>query len=154
MKKMNCHICDYQGNEAQEGQPPFCVRCGADLSDPTLETKLMEAPPSATYATADRITALRMQTSIYLTDKRLILVPAKLSGFGLAGVLTAATYNKMTTASGVISIPFENVKDVRDGKFGLLVKALIVDTTDGEMVKITAPKRNVWKDALMKATGL
>jgi len=150
MEILKCHICNHHVSEALSAQPTFCARCGADLANPETETKLKEAPPSATYSTSDSMTSLRKQAFIYLTNKRLILIPVKLQGFGLTSALTAMTYNKMTSKSGVISIPFENVKSIRDGKFGLFVKALIVDTTSNEMVKITVPKLNEWKETIIK----
>jgi len=88
---------------------------------------------------------------IYLTNKRLIILPTKLEGLGLTGMVTAAVYNKITSEHGLISLPFENMKAVKDGKFGLLVKALIIDTTDGELVKIKVSKRDEWKAAITKA---
>lgn len=49
----------------------------------------------------------------------------------------------------VLSIPLEQIKAVRDGKFGLLQKAIIIDTTNGELLKITVPKRKEWKEAII-----
>ena len=145
MENTVCHICDYQNN-----QTTFCERCGSNLSNSNEETIVLKASPSATYATADKMSSLRVNGFIYLTNKRLLIIPAKMSGFGLTSALTATVYNKMTTASGIISIPFEQMKLVRDGKFGLLVKALIIETTNGELVKMTLPKRNEWKDTIIK----
>ena len=150
MKNVKCHICDHQ-NEIPDGQSPFCVRCGTDLTEPKVETKLMEDTKSARFATVDKMSSPGVEAFIYLTDKRLIAIPAKLQGFGLTGMVTAAVYNKMTSDQGLISIPFENMKTVRDGKFGLLVKALIVDTTDGELLKMGLSNRNEWKEAITKA---
>ncbi|MDR3270312.1 MAG: hypothetical protein LBT32_02190 [Peptococcaceae bacterium] len=156
MKNIKCHICNYE-NESADGQATLCVACGAELADPKSETKLMEAITSATCATSDQLRDVRKECSIYLTDRRLIVIPAdvQFTGLNLTGILAAkaaqALHNKMTSNFGVISIPVKNIKTVRDGKFGLLVKAIIVETTGGEMVKITVPKRDEWKSALANA---
>ena len=148
MKSIKCHVCCHV-NEVLDEQSPFCVRCGADLIDLQAETKCIESS-AASYATSNGRFAVQTPAFAYLTDKRLILIPAKLTGFGLTGVLTSAIMNKMTSESGVISIQFEHVKAVKEGKFGLFVKAIIVETAGGEMVKMTVPNRNKWKEAITR----
>ena len=150
MKNATCHICGYQ-NEIPDGQACLCALCGTDLATPKLEITLLEDTRSATFATADNMKTLGMEAHIYLTDKRLIIIPTKLQGLGLTGLLTAVVCNNMASGLSLFSIPYENMKSVRDGKFGLLVKALIVDTTDGELVKIKVSKRDEWKEAITKA---
>jgi hypothetical protein len=91
-----------------------------------------------------------MEASVYLTDRRVLVVPLKLQGYGLQGILTAAVYNKMTSKNGVISVPLSLVTGVRDGKFGF-VKALILDISDGGLLKITVPAREEWRAAIESA---
>ena len=150
MENVKCHIC-HSVNEITSGQTAFCGLCETDLASPQKETKLLEDIDNAQYSVADKTTSPGWEAFVYLTNQRLIVVPAKLKGSGLEGMLTAAVYNRMTKKSGVISIPFANIKAVRDGKMGLLMKALIVDTTDGELVKIKVSGRSEWKEALTKA---
>lgn len=145
---MKCHICSYPNEQAS-----FCALCGTDLANPNTETKHLESIHGALYSTVEKTMVAGWDAFIYLTNKRLIIVPAKLKGSGLDGMLAAAIYNKMTSKAGVISIPFEHIKAVRDGKMGLLFKAIVVDTTDGEVVKIKVSKRDEWKAALASATG-
>ncbi len=147
MANKQCHIC----GKANEEQAQACARCAADLSNPAAET-LLRVEKSASYAMADKMSALRQYAAVLLTDKRLIVIPAKLSGAGLAGVITAAIVNKMTSKDGVLSLPFSEISAVRDGKFGLLVKAFIVDIKggEGELVKLTMPKREEWKQEISR----
>lgn len=141
--KTKCLICGYD----IDGTERVCALCGADPSEP--ERKLLEAARSS-YATADKFTAVRMECYTYLTDRRLIIIPAKLEGYGLSGVLTAAVYNKMTSKSGVLSVPLGEIRNLRDGKFGF-VKALIAETNDGDILKFTVPKREEWRSAIQDA---
>ena len=106
-----------------------------------------------TYTTEDKQFFGKLSTTafIYLTDQRLLAIPEKLEGFNLKTTLIAAVVNKMTSENGVISIPLEQIKAVRDGKFGLLQKALIIDTTNDELLKITISKQNAWKEAIINA---
>ena len=155
MTNMTCPICEF---ENEDGQHSVCPICGVDLSNENAETKRMEATTSASFATSDRMSDLRKEAFIYLTDKRLIVIPAdvKITGYGLKGALVAAAANaihrKMMNDVGVISVPLTDIKAVRDGKFGLLVKAIVIETTNNEIVKITVPKRNEWKEAITKAS--
>ncbi|MFP3153520.1 hypothetical protein LQZ18_03665 [Lachnospiraceae bacterium ZAX-1] len=161
MEKVKCHICEHV-NESENQRPTFCIRCGADLANPEVETKIMEHTNArtGTYATSDKFSDIRKEAFIYLTNRRVIVIPATVDFYGLnlAGALTAVgakmLYSKLTSGqSSLISIPLENIKVVRDGKFGLLVKALIIETNDGEIVKMTVSKQNEWKDAITKATN-
>lgn len=148
MKNAKCPICNYADKNSSE-ELSCCPRCGTDFSATVMEKKLMEAP--GTYTTEDKQFFGKMSTnaSIYLTDQRLLAIPTKLEGFNLTTALTATIINKMTNKYGVISIPLEQIKAVRDGKFGLLQKAIIIDTTNGELLKITVPKRKEWKEAII-----
>ncbi len=147
MNSIQCHICGHV-NEISEEQSAFCVQCGADLVDTKAEIKLMEASLYS-YAIANK--NIPGYATAYLTDKRLIVIPHKLEGFGLTGVITATIINKMTNKSGIISVPLNHVKSIKDGRFGLLLKAIIVDTIDGNPVKIAVPKRKEWKEVLIKS---
>lgn len=149
MNNVKCNICD-SVNEMPNGQPALCEVCGSDLSDIKAETKLMEAWRTASYATADKISAIRAEACAYLTNKRLIIIPLHYSGSGLQGMLTAALTNKIQEKYGTISLPLEQIKEVRDGKFGIR-KAIIIDIKDGGLVKLTAPKLKNWKAAIMNA---
>ncbi len=148
MKNAKCPVCDYADNNRSE-ESMCCPRCGTDFTGNYVEKKLMAAP--GTYTTEDKQFFGKMSTSasICLTDRRLLAIPEKLEGFNLTTVLTAAVVNKMTSKNGVISIPLEQIKAVRDGKFGLLQKALIIDTTNNELLKITVPKQKAWKEAII-----
>ncbi|WP_312939380.1 hypothetical protein [Oscillibacter sp.] len=152
MKNEKCLICDYvDENHSQE--TTCCPRCGTDFKGNTVENKLMSA--LGTYTTEDKQFFGKLSTTsyIYLTDRRLLAIPEKLEGFNLKTSLTAAIVNKMTSKNGVISIPLEQIKAVRDGKFGLLQKAVIIDTTNDELLKITVSKRKEWKEAIMNAAA-
>ena len=142
-----CHICD-QSYAEQDGSPEVCGRCGADLSNPEKEKKIMEDTLRARFATSDRLGDNGKEANVYLTDKRFIAIPVKLQGFGLTGVVTAAIYNSMYKDMGIVSIALKDVKSVRDGKFGLLAKAIIIETAGNEMIKFTVSKRNEWMEAL------
>jgi len=150
MQHVTCHICACE-NEVPNERDSSCAMCDADLADSQSEVKLLEDTHAALYNTVDKFTAPGWEAFIYLTNKRLLVIPAKLKGSGLQGRLSAAVYNKMAGESDIISIPLANIKAVREGKFGLLMKALIIDTTDGGLLKIKVSKRNEWKDTIAKA---
>ncbi len=86
--------------------------------------------------------------TIILTNQRFLVIPEKLEGFNRSTVLTASIMNKITSNYGVVSVPITMIKEVRDGKFGLLGKALIVETKEANVIKITAPKLKEWKEVL------
>ena len=143
-----CPICGY-GEPAGDA----CPRCGADLTGASPEETRMEAP--GTFTTEDKqfFGKLSTNATFYLTDRRLVAVPEKLEGHGLSMALTAAAVNKLTSAYGVVSLPLERITAVRDGKFGLLGKAIIVDTDGGDLLKITVAKQAQWKAALQAAVA-
>ena len=85
MNSAKCHICGYE-NKKTDGQPSLCMVCGTDLAGTNAETKLLEATKSATYSTSDRMADVRKEAFIYLTDKRLIVIPADVQFEGV-GVL-------------------------------------------------------------------
>ena len=147
MAKTTCHIC---GNETElmSGLEPICACCGADLTNPASETKYREARTMSMFALKDSFSSPGFDARLYLTDKRFIVVPAKIAGLGLAGAVTNSIVNKMMDGTKLISVPFQDIKGIRDGKFGLFRKALIIDTADGQLVKITCPKLGEWKAAL------
>lgn len=142
--KVICPICAYREKSPDETLT-HCPRCNTDLTGSDPEQKVREAP--GTY------TAGKMGTnaSIYLTDRRLLVVPEKLEGFNLTSVLTAAVVNKMTSKYGVVSVPLEQIWSVEEGKMGLLQKILIVVTADGEKIVLTLPKLKEWKEAIVNA---
>lgn len=150
MDTVNCPVCNHTC-EASGGDRPCCPLCGADLNGSAAEKKQMEAP--GTFTTEDKQFFGKMSTNatLYLTDRRLVAIPGKLEGFGLTSALTAAVVNKMTNEYGIVSIPLEQIKAVRDGKFGLLAKALVIETADGGLLKITVPKQKQWKEAITNA---
>ena len=150
MKNAKCSVCDYSDNNPSK-ESSCCPRCGTDFTGNAVEKKLIAAP--GTYTTEDKQFFGKMSTnaSIYLTDRRLLAIPEKLEGFNLTTALTAAAVNKMTSKNGVISIPLEQIRAVRDGKFGLLQKAVIIDTINEELLKITVPKQKEWKEAIIDA---
>lgn len=154
-----CHICDHE-NKSGGQDKAFCVRCGADLADPTVEHKIMEHTNArtGTYATSDKFSDIRKEAFIYLTNRRIIVIPASVefTGLNLAGALTAvgakAIYSKLTNGQpSLISLPLEDIKNVRDGKFGLLVKALIIETNSGDILKVTVSNQADWKNAIAQA---
>ena len=159
MSSLHCHICGRDNEDSKNRL--FCAMCGADFTGSVIESKLMESKAAGSYATSDKISDIRKEAFIYLTDKRLIVIPAdvKYSSYNLTSALTAVVaktiWNKITSGqSSLISIPLENVKSVKDGKFGLLVKALIIETNDGELIKMAAPRLNEWKVAIAKAAKI
>jgi hypothetical protein len=77
--------------------------------------------------------------------------PAQVSG--LTGAVSAALYNSMYKDMGIVSIALKDVKSVRDGKFGLLAKAIIIEASGNEMVKFAVSKRNEWMEAIKKAVN-
>jgi len=127
------------------------VQCDADLTDSKSEIKLLEDTHNALYSLVDKTMSPGWEAYVYLTNKRLIVVPAKMRGSGLDGRLAAVVYNKITSKSGLVSIPLTDITAVRDGKMGLLMKALIVDVADGELVKIKVGGREKWREAITEA---
>ena len=49
-----------------------------------------------------------------------------------------------------INCHITDIKAVRDGKMGLIMKGLIIDTIDGGLVRIKVSKRNQWKEIIVK----
>ena len=147
MSEIKCPLCGF-AEQVPDGED-CCPRCGTRLTDGEGEKKLLEA--SGTFTTEDKQFFGKMSTSasIYLTDRRLLAIPEKLEGFNLRTGLTAAAVNKMTGQYGAISIPLEEIQAVRDGKFGLLQKALVVIAADGGVLKLTLPKQTQWKEAIL-----
>jgi len=156
MKTAKCHICGCE-NEIPDGQSSCCALCGADLADAQAETMMREMSKGA-YSTADSATPMS-SCNIYLTDKRLIVIPenVKMQGFGLSGAAMAAAWNKvsesLTKDLGVVSFPLEKVSSVKSCKFGLFRKAILINSSDGEMVKLAARNLNEWEGAITKAAG-
>lgn len=150
MEKITCPLCGCDVEITQE-DATACPICGYALKEAVGEQKIMEA--AGTYTTEDKQFFGKMGTNatLYLTDRRFLAIPTKLEGFNRTSVLTAAIINKMTSQYGVVSIPFDQIKAVREGKFGLLGKAFIIDTKDGELFKLTVHKQAVWMDALREA---
>lgn len=150
MSVANCPVCEYVVINTYE-EAVCCPRCGAELTEGNKEKKLMEA--QGTYTSEDKQFFGKMSTNVtvYLSDRRLVVIPEKMEGFNLTTALTAAVVNKMTNKYGIVSLPLEEIKAVRDGKFGLFVKALVVDASNGELLKLTLPKRKEWKEALIGA---
>lgn len=148
MERKKCPICDHVDESASE-TPLCCPRCGTDFTGSAMEKRIMGA--HGTYTTEDKqfFGKVSANAFICLTDRRLIAIPEKLEGFNKTTVLSAAVINKMTSKYGFISIPLNQIKTVRDGKFGLLAKAIIIDTADGGLLKITVPKQNDWKAAII-----
>ena len=143
---MECPICIFENENVDR-----CEICDSDLANPQSEVKVLECVDNALYSLVDNTMSPGWDDFVYLINKRLLIFPATLKGSGIEGRLTAAAYNKMVSKNGVISIPFEDIKSIRDGKMGLLMKALIIDTTCGNLVKIKVGKRDEWKKALEKA---
>jgi len=147
----NCHICNYE-NEVDT----ICSLCAANLDDPLEETKIKEEEPDfAAFAISDKKGPMQTHAAIYLTNKRLILIPAKMKGFGLEGLLEAAIYNKLASTSGVISVPLQDIESIGEGKFGLLVKAIAIDLNDGTNIRLRMPGtlsgRKQWQEEIQKA---
>lgn len=149
MKNAKCTICNYVVKKSIK-ESSCCPQCGTDFTASTMEKRIMGA--SGTYTPEDKrfFGKMGMNASINLTDKRLLIIPEKLEGFNLTTVLTAVIINKMTSRYGIISIPLEQIKAVRDGKSGLIGKAIIIDTTNGKLLKIIVSKQKSWKEAIIK----
>ena len=152
MSEIKCPLCGF-AEQTPDGAD-CCPRCGTRLAGGEEEKKLLEA--SGTFTTEDKQFFGKMSTSasIYLTDRRLLAIPEKLEGFNLRTGLTAAAVNKMTGRYGAVSIPLEEIQAVRDGKFGLLQKALVVVAADGGVLKLPLPKQAQWKEAILAAANL
>lgn len=138
-----CPICGYEDLNQEEGLTG-CPRCAADFTGNMVENKRKEA--HAIY-TLGRKTINAM---LYLTDQRLLAIPEKLEGYGLSMALTAAVVNKMGQKSGIISIPL-NQLTVKQAKQGLFGKILLVETSDGEKLKVSVPKQKEWFEAITNA---
>lgn len=151
MSYVKCHIC-YHNNTNKETMHIACERCAADLANPESEVRIAAGGAYSTFSLADKKGGPH-QAELYLTNKRLLLIPLKLQGAGLSGILTAAVVNKM--APGIISLPTEKIKAVRksQSKAGLFKKeTLVLDTADGQSLTINPTKRqlNQWIEALEK----
>jgi len=158
MKTAKCHICGCE-NEIPDGQSSCCALCGADLADAQAETVMREMS-KGTYATANMPRAQPIcDCNIYLTSKRLILLPihTQMVGYGIQGAATAAITNKLnekiTKNIKTISLPLTEIKSIKSGKLGLFRKAIVIDTADGETIKFLAPKLGEWEEAITKAVG-
>lgn len=150
MKNKKCHICDYADNNPSENSS-CCSQCGTDFTESTMEKKIMSSTYAyGTYSTKDKwLSTNAMPAFNCLTDRRLLSIPQKMEGHNLTTVLTSAIINKMTSKDGVISIPFDQIKSVRVGKYGLFRKAIVIDTTNGELLKITVSKQKKWREAII-----
>jgi len=149
MKKISCHICEYE-NEIASEQSRYCAVCEADLANVEDEKRLLICDSNALYSTVEKSLSAGWDAEIFLTTKRLIICPLKWQGFGLEAWLSASIYNKMTSNSALISIPLTDIKAVRDCKMGLIMKGIIIDTMDGGLVRIKVSKRNEWKEVIAR----
>ena len=91
---ITCQICGYSG-ETLEGQESFCARCGADINAVEQEIKILEETRKGRFATKDSLSAPGDDCEIYLTNKRLVVIPKKIQGYGWRGKAAAALYNKV-----------------------------------------------------------
>ena len=149
MGLITCQICGNTG-ETLEGQESLCVRCGADVNAAEQEIKIFEETRKGRFAAKDSLSAPGDECEIYLTNKRLVVIPKKIQGYGWRGKAAAALYNKVFLDENVISVPLSEVKAVRDGKFGLLVKAIIVDIAGDVLVKMVVSNQDEWKSTIAR----
>lgn len=145
MKKEECPICEQEYEETgdQGEEVTSCPRCGTDFNG--SEKKRMGA--HGTYSTKEKPN-LGSNAYISLTDRRLVVVPEKLEGYGLAMALTAAITNKLRSKYTMVSIPLDQIKEAREVKVGLLGREVIVDTKDGDFVKFRVSKQKVWVETI------
>lgn len=100
-----------------------------------------------TYSTKEKPN-LGSNAYVSLTDQRLVVVPEKLEGYGLTMALTAAVMNKMRSKYTMVSIPLDQIKEVREAKVGLLGREIIVEAKDGDFVKFRVSKQKVWVETI------
>lgn len=144
MKNATCPICDYE-NVNPGAAVSCCPRCSTDFTASSPEKKIRGA--SGMYEVGRGST----NATVYLTDQRLLAVPEKLEGYGLSMVLTAAIVNKMRKKYSVISIALEQIKAVRLVKVGLVGNAIVVDTAEGEALRLRISKSKEWTEAIIAA---
>jgi hypothetical protein len=145
-----CPVCDYEDN-AYIGYYTVCPHCGTDLSEGSDEVKLITAPyGTGSFMLINTKKHMRMDASIYLTNKRLVARPVKMTGYG-SGWITAAIYNFCSRKAADIVLPLTAIKNISDSRFGLM-KALTLEIENGDSLKIQAPKMHKWKEALIKNT--
>lgn len=142
-----CPICGYEDENPNEAVS-HCKRCGTDLAASTLEKKVKEAH---CYYTFEKKST---NAIIFLTDQRFLAIPEKLEGRGLSMVLTATIVNKMRKKCGVISFPLEEIKAVKSCKVGLLGKEIVIESVNGEVLKISGCKQKDWIEAIKNAAHL
>lgn len=150
MKTTTCPICAYTLDDTND-EIIYCPVCGADLTKANSE-KIVKSS-TGTYTMEDKqfFGKMSANATIILTNQRFLVMPEKLKGFNRSTVLTASIMNKITSNYGVVSVPITMIKEIRDGKFGLLGKALVIETKEADVIKITAPKLKEWKEAVSNA---
>ena len=145
--KTTCHICT-QVIKAEEA-PSSCTRCGANLVNTAEETVTKQS--QGQYSKGKLGGEMGY---FYLTNKRLVWIRNGTTGTGalvggLVGALVETAVNKAAGGNKLgFSLDLTNIKSVEDGKFGLLVKAIIINTKDGESYKIGPKKLADWKETL------
>lgn len=147
MKTTTCPICAYTLDDAND-EIIYCPVCGTDLIKVNSEKIIRNSPGTYTMEDKQFFGKMSANATIILTNQHFLVIPEKLEGFNRSTVLTASIMNKITSNYGVVSVPITMIKEVRDGKFGLLGKALIVETKEANVIKITAPKLKEWKEVL------
>jgi DNA-directed RNA polymerase subunit RPC12/RpoP len=151
MAYVKCHIC-YHNNTDKATMNIACERCGADFLDKDSEKRIAEGGTMAMFSPSDKATDWH-QTELYLTDKRLLIIPIKMEGFGLTQAITAAIVNKMMP--GVTSLPLEHIQSISESVRGMgpfKSTVIVINTTDNMMVKIDPTKKKLeqWKAELAK----
>ncbi len=152
-----CHVCSFKMENQQIAS--VCERCGTDLQNPQNEQLIkMDV---GNYVKKNTLS--QSLCALYLTNKRLFLVPAR------KGVLG---FGSDTGASGVIalrggggskeldfSIPLESIQEVSEKKIKLS-KSISIRTKNNEeyivnMQDIFNKKaQEEWVNAISQAAGL
>ena len=151
MEKSKCHICKTSNKDRE-----VCGHCGADLISINTEQLISKGGLQSQFSVSEGKFGW-YQGETYLTSKRIIIIPIKMPGAGLSGMLTAKLINSL--APGAISLPLQDVESVElvSWQSGLLVRkqTLTIRTKDNHVLKVDPTKkhRETWKLEIERLIG-
>jgi len=147
-----------------EQSSEYCPCCETNLTNPNEEI-LQKHMSDSQFANVANLKAGAIGADLgelYLTNKRLFALKedVRLGKAILEGVFESTGAIGGAIGGAVLKdnkwkisfeIPLSDIKSVEDSKFGLLIKAILVHTYDGESYKMTVPKRekDEWKTVLI-----
>jgi len=162
--KTTCHVCDLtMKTPGDQEAPSFCEYCGANLLNPSDETRALDSIYISTEAggiKADVVTVI-------LTNKRIIFTGEKSAegagswiGWMLGGLIGGLIAGAISGAKGdrrqVVSVKFENMASL-DVEFGTKLlnknsKFFTIHDKDGNSYAFQPGKKEAepWEDEIRK----